>query len=254
MEKDKKYNIVLGIMIFLFILLVGIAIACGLGVIGLKDNSILTDNEKESSEIESNDDVINNEVTTNQNETKYEDEKNTIINIKNTQNPDLLNLDVSKCLNKGNADIYSYVGSDEFGIYLYTYDNKINIRISSGSLLEGRDIKVEFDKNYEVTNIDVNETSQVFVIGCGQGIDFPIAFFLMKDGSVEWLNINDALTKKDFNAEGKIPNVQDIKTIINAGAIGIVDKETGAGPGWVTIIGVKEDGSFYDLVPLIVEK
>jgi len=38
MEKDKKYNIVLGIIIFLFILVVGFAIAWGLGIIGLKDS------------------------------------------------------------------------------------------------------------------------------------------------------------------------------------------------------------------------
>ena len=36
MDKDKKYNIVLGLMIFFFLLLVGVCLAWGLGFIGLK--------------------------------------------------------------------------------------------------------------------------------------------------------------------------------------------------------------------------
>jgi len=35
MEKDKKYNIVLGLMIFFFLLFVGVCLAWGLGYIGL---------------------------------------------------------------------------------------------------------------------------------------------------------------------------------------------------------------------------
>ena len=36
MDKDKKYNIILGLMIFFFVIIVGIAIAFGLGYIGIK--------------------------------------------------------------------------------------------------------------------------------------------------------------------------------------------------------------------------
>lgn len=36
MEKDKKYNVVLGLMIFFFLIIVGVSIAWGLGYIGLK--------------------------------------------------------------------------------------------------------------------------------------------------------------------------------------------------------------------------
>lgn len=39
MEKDRKYNVVLGIMILLFLIIIGIAVAWGLGVIGLRENN-----------------------------------------------------------------------------------------------------------------------------------------------------------------------------------------------------------------------
>ena len=45
MEKDKKYNIILGLMIFFFILFVGVCIAWGLGIIGLKDNVVKENKE-----------------------------------------------------------------------------------------------------------------------------------------------------------------------------------------------------------------
>ena len=35
-EKDKKYNAILGIMIFLFLIVLGVALAWGLGYIGIK--------------------------------------------------------------------------------------------------------------------------------------------------------------------------------------------------------------------------
>jgi len=41
---DKKYNIVLGLMIFFFLIIVGVALAWGLGYIGLKDSAENKDN------------------------------------------------------------------------------------------------------------------------------------------------------------------------------------------------------------------
>ncbi len=55
MEKDKKYNVVLGLMIFFFILFVGISLAWGLSSIGKKttenkvdkqDNQIVSENDE----------------------------------------------------------------------------------------------------------------------------------------------------------------------------------------------------------------
>ena len=65
MEKDKKYNIILGLMIFLFILFVGICIAWGLGIISINTNKTTNNNtsyvpdNKET--VQSNVPSVNNE-------------------------------------------------------------------------------------------------------------------------------------------------------------------------------------------------
>lgn len=69
----------------------------------------------------------------------------------------------------------------------------------------------------------------------------------MKDGSIIWLNSQDAITNKDFVVEGKIPNVEDVVRIVNASSY------DGIGSG-ITIVGVKADGTFYDLCLETVNK
>jgi len=69
-EKDKKYHIILGVMLFLFIIFVGICIAFGLGVIGTNSNESNTiDKEQENIAIDDdNKENIINEETNNTNE------------------------------------------------------------------------------------------------------------------------------------------------------------------------------------------
>lgn len=54
MEKDKKYNVILGIMILLFLIVVGIAVAWGLGIIGLKDNNAQENNNGKENNLGNN--------------------------------------------------------------------------------------------------------------------------------------------------------------------------------------------------------
>lgn len=68
MEKDKKYNIVLGLMIFFFILFVGVCVAWGLSY--MADNKTTSNNIKET---EKNDIIVQEETsnTTNNSNIKY---------------------------------------------------------------------------------------------------------------------------------------------------------------------------------------
>lgn len=74
MEKDKKYNLVLGLMIFFFILFVGVCVAWGLGFIGLKTNTDSTNPNNEN--------AVNNDITedTNVQEKPQIDYKNIVSN------------------------------------------------------------------------------------------------------------------------------------------------------------------------------
>ncbi len=86
MEKDKKYNIVLGLMIFFFILVVGISLAWGLSSIGKKSNE--SEVEKQNSGVVNENKTIEDEKgqnNSNNENVKQEDVKDTSSN-KNEEN------------------------------------------------------------------------------------------------------------------------------------------------------------------------
>lgn len=234
---DKKYNAVLGIMIFLFIIVVGVAIAWGLGVIGIKEDYAKMDKQ---TSINQND---NNAVKVENNITKEEEKENTSNLISNsnvsdklTTNVNLLQLDSSKCLND-KENIYNVSVESGNGYYIQYQNGKITISITKDSYMN----------NYEIKGIDANKVAEAFLLGRGQDLIYPIAFFLMKAGTVEWLDVKNAVENNDFNAEGKITNVTGVVRIVNVG----VGPKNGEGPGWMDIIGIKADGSFYNLGSIV---
>ena len=70
MEKDKKYNVVLGLMIFFFVIIVGVCLAFGLGIITIgKDKNL---NSEAGS---TNTNVVNQSVTNNTSKKTTDEEK-----------------------------------------------------------------------------------------------------------------------------------------------------------------------------------
>ena len=94
----------------------------------------------------------------------------------------------------------------------------------------------------EIKGVKVSDVSECFLLAIGQAGP-PVAIFLMKDGSVEWFDIEEAVNNSDFNSEGKMENVTGVVRILNVGA----GSKSGESGGWIDIIGVKEDGTFYNL-------
>jgi len=89
MEKDKKYNVVLGLMIFFFILVVGISLAWGLSSISKEDNSedtktenVEKNNASQKEEIVKDNNVSkeNNDVVTQNNVVKENTKQETTTN------------------------------------------------------------------------------------------------------------------------------------------------------------------------------
>lgn len=77
MEKDKKYNVVLGLMIFFFLIIVGVSIAWGLGYIGIKNNEVNNDN------LSSNNQTVNNSGTNDS--PKIENNSGNVVNNNNNK-------------------------------------------------------------------------------------------------------------------------------------------------------------------------
>ncbi len=110
MEKDKKYNVVLGLMIFFFILVVGISLAWGLSSIGKKTNN--NEIEKQNSNIANKNEIsdvekVEDDVTSENK--KQENTSNSNSNKNESQNK------VEKITNIERVSIEEYIEK----IYLY---------------------------------------------------------------------------------------------------------------------------------------
>lgn len=248
MEKDKKYNLVLGLMIFFFLIIVGASVAWGLGYIGVNKNSINENYEANNSTIENGQANIENQVsnnTTANNQTKVEEQaSNKQTTSKTVSNVSLINIDSSKCLNGETGSEYHCNFNEQLGAYVRYDNNKLCFRLSDGEITEFMDgISIKTDTDYEIKNININEVAEIFVGVYGNGIDYPVVFFLMKNGTVNWLNVQDACVNKDFNAEGIISGVTDVVRIVNGGT-----------NGGFTVLAFKQDGTFYDLISKTVNK
>ena len=93
----------------------------------------------------------------------------------------------------------------------------------------------EGDINFNKKVVDMAEC------GFGQSIDNETLFFIMEDGTVEYMPIATAVKNNSIKSYGKLEGVNDIISIKNVSA--------GApnGGGWVTTIAFNKDGKFYDL-------
>lgn len=96
-----------------------------------------------------------------------------------------------------------------------------------------------------LNNCDINGiTGKIYkVVEIGKGhdaLDHSIAF-IMEDGSVEYLSLNDALTKSDFNIEGKLKLDKFVIDAINIA----VSEDNVIGAGGSTIF-VFSDGTYTE--------
>lgn len=101
-------------------------------------------------------------------------------------------------------------------------------------------IKAPLDKVIEVTGF-TKKVVDVFIGGCGQGVDFPIVLFLMEDGTVEYLDSKVAIENNKFVSAGKLENVENIVRFERADAF---HENIG---GYITVIAIDKDGYFYDV-------
>ena len=140
------------------------------------------------------------------------------------------------------------LGAGDGYFHISTRNNKITVTFSkdekelkqlANSLkIDEKDIKVEPHKGIEVTGfskkvIDVE-------MGCiGQDITSAIFVFLMEDGTVEYSDVKNMITK--VNTQGKIEGLKDIIRIQN------VDVWAPEDSGHVSMIAIDKDNVCYDI-------
>ena len=109
------------------------------------------------------------------------------------------------------------------------------------SILESENIKNVNDiENKEITGF-LSEPVEVYFGQFGQDITGEKILFLMKDGSVEYINVVDMLKTQNYKSAGKIKNLSDVKQF---DVLTVFDTEGG---GYTTTIAIDKNGYYYDL-------
>ena len=171
-------------------------------------------------------------------------------------------LDLSKSLNTTGVK-YSNPSTKEgdFGISMSINDDKkyvtMGINWPKFGPLSGSSAYSENTEYYQINGFS-KKIKSTFIGSLGQDSVGITLFFIMEDGTVEYMPM--FINKGDhyemnyqYNSEGKVDsfkvsgilsNVEDVYKLYN------VNASKGVG-SWGTTIGVKKDGSFYDLGAII---
>ncbi len=143
-----------------------------------------------------------------------------------------------------------YGENGEFSLSLNIHNGEIsecNVNSVDSKWVGGNDggivSNTRFLKNCSINGI----TGKIYkVVEVGEGHDalYDSVAFIMEDGSVEYLSLNDALEKSDFNIKGKL-KIDGF--VVDAFTIGVGQEGAPAG-GYGSTIFVLADGSYvkYD--------
>lgn len=86
-----------------------------------------------------------------------------------------------------------------------------------------------------------NKVVNVYIVGQGQSVGGENLFFLMEDGTVEYMPLAYAIKNNKFNSYGKVEGVTSIVDIVGGNVNGK------AGGGHFSSFAIRNDGSFYDM-------
>lgn len=248
-EVTKKSNlpIIIIVILSLVIVLMGVYIFTSNGLFVGSDNSQKNEG-------------ITSEIKDNNNEEANKAEPNDVIK----------ELDLSKCLNSSD-NIYSNPTDVEenYGLSMNTNSDKKSITLiinwdKFGPLTNAAGGGTE---SYQITGF-TKEIESTFIGTLGQSSTGLTLFYLMSDGTVEYTPMfvlktdsqsntylamnyiyeyssDNRVTGQHFITNGSLVGVSDVIKLYNVSA------GSSSGSGWLTTIGAKADGSFYDLGAII---
>ncbi len=159
------------------------------------------------------------------------------------------NVETSNCLNNNDNSIvyanYIYQTEEFYGLELNVQPDKKTVGISvdvNKFKANLPDINIGNENIYKTYTFD-KEIYDIFIGGFGQDIHTnEMAFFILSDGTVEYINIKEAIENDTYQSNGKISNLTDIVGIQMAN----VSSKDGPG-GYITTIAYNKDGKFYDI-------
>lgn len=169
-------------------------------------------------------------------------------------------VDFNNCLNHDDVEFkeYTYYYEDEAFKPEISKDKKtVTLYIDWSSefgktakMLGAVDENENSTKKYIITGFKKN-VKEVLVGTLGQSWSELTIFYLMEDGTVYYsyvfkvVNTNDV--NMNYNDAGGFDAVGPISDITGVVKLYRVQSGISRGGSWITVIGAKEDGSFYDL-------
>ncbi len=158
-------------------------------------------------------------------------------------------IDINKCINCTDKNGYYLINSkshmDEVQAYFYSNNNTkgiMTIDVSAYNQKTGNAFNVS-NNNYEYNFNQPIKDAGIYSIG--QDDSTPIVMYLMKDGTINYVDIYKGLTANNLSEYKKVANVEDISTMYAASMC------SGDYCSVKTVLAQKDDGTFYDLGTLI---
>ena len=238
--ENKRKNIY--IVVFVITTIIASCVAVYFGVMWNKDKQTL---EAKIQEMSSQSNMVNKEE---KNDTAKEESGENVI-YKYTRPT----IDLNKCINTEDDLIYKIpiaeasmsglscsVNQDKKSVVLgINWDAMKNMyQVDSPDDLQGN------YQNVTINNFS-NEIIDVYIQGMGQSVGEETILFLMKDP------VYKLLKTKEYKSYGKLDGVSEVVDF-SAGAAGVyINGELG--PGYQIIVAIREDGSFYNLQPILTK-
>ena len=194
-------------------------------------------------------------------ENKLQDAKNQIEQIQAKQNEEETNnntsdtnevvyvrpkIDENKCINKAENTVYTVRRNVNFNDAIRCYiedDNTVKFEVNYESISKMYGVNITNSKNQRTVKIDNFDKNvvDVYIGSFGHALGDDVLFFLLEDGTVEYMPIAHALQNDTIKSYGKLNGVSDVVEFVTDGA------RLKEGSGWVTTYAIRKDGSFYDL-------
>jgi len=245
-QKKKGNGGLIAALLVIIVLLIAVIVLIVLkpDLFSIKNNSTTNNNGNTSTE------VIDNGTTNTE-----------VIDNGKVEKEEIKEIDLSKSLNTTDYTYSSLNDKDEAAKY---YTLKLNENKKSATITvtaEGGKVICESikstcgDKGYDITVSGFDKKiKSTYVGGIGQSVGSTIFYFLMEDGTVEYVKLLNQ--KTDSNGTNYYENGTLEKPQVVSGVSGVVklygaNSNAPQSTGSYTTLAAKKDGSFYDLGKII---
>lgn len=247
---ESRSKVIITILSGLLVVVGIVAVYLGISLSGMEVIVDNLENELASNESKQNSDKIQVK------DESVENTSNKVETVEKVVYKYLPNINEGKCLNgKENVNYTVNRYADFNGVSAYINDDGKTVGFNvNGNVIKEKytDVNITEYKTYSITNFS-KKVVKVYIEGMGHGIGNEVLYFIMEDGTVEYMPIYKALKVQEFKSYGKLENVSNIVEIATGMAQASEDG-SGNGPSWNTVFAINYEGNYYDIGDIVENK